>query len=392
VILNSHMDIENIPWDRYEEEVIRLRRELHRIPELAFEEYKTSAFIKEYLKSLGYKPTECNKTGVYADTGDNPLIALRADIDALPIQEETGLEYASIHEGRMHACGHDSHTAMLLTAARVLKDFPPPVPVRFIFQPSEERAPGGARGMIEEGVLEGIREIYGIHVDPQLPSGTIMSRKGAFMAASDEVDIWIKGKGGHGSTPEETIDPIYLSALFITAVQSIVSRKASPLYPMVISVCSIHSGSVYNIIPDQVHMMATVRNIDEEHWKNAPLWIEDVLKGITSTHGGEYVLEYRRGYPVLKNNPDAVEFLKGISAGIFEDFVERENPIMGGEDFAYYLQNVPGAFAFIGAGGKGGHLSRLHTSTMVLDESVFIKGVKLHTAIAHRGGMIENSH
>uniref|UniRef100_A0A7C4UCI7 Amidohydrolase n=1 Tax=candidate division WOR-3 bacterium TaxID=2052148 RepID=A0A7C4UCI7_UNCW3 len=371
--------------NEYKDEVIRLRRELHRIPELAFEEFKTSEFIKKYIHSLGLKPINCNKTGLYFDIGVNPEIALRADMDGLPINEETGLQFSSIHPNKMHACGHDAHMAMLLVVSKIIIEKKLPYSVRCIFQPSEERIPGGAPGMIKEGVLNGIKRIFGLHIEPSLKTGEIITKKGAFMAASDEMDIWIKGKGGHASTPEKTQDSIYLASLFITSLQSIVSRRKDANTPLVITISSIKAGSVYNIIPEEVYMMGTVRNIDENLLEKSPFMIEKILDGITSTFDADYYLNYRRGYPVLNNDNDSVDVLKEICKGKF-DFKEIPNPIMGGEDFAYYLKNVKGCFAFLGAGGKEGKMSELHTENMNFDEDAMMNGVYIFLKLCERYG------
>ncbi len=369
----------------YKEEVVKLRRELHKIPELAFEEIKTYEFIKNYLEKLGYKTITCNKTGLYSDSGEKPELALRADMDGIPLQEKTGLPYSSINPGKMHACGHDGHMAMLLTTAKILKETNENYSVRLIFQPSEERTPGGAPGMIKEGVLKGIKYIFGLHLEPSLKTGEIITRKNEFMAASDEIDIWIKGKGGHASTPEKTQDPIYLASLFITSLQSIVSRRKNPNIPVVITISAIHSGTVYNVIPDEVHMMGTARNIDDELLEKTPFMIEEVLKGITSVFGAEYYINYRRGYPVVKNHPESVDVLRSICENKF-DFKEIKNPIMGGEDFGYYLKYVKGCFAFLGAGGKEGKMSELHTEDMIFDEDALIDGVYIFLKLCEKYG------
>lgn len=370
---------------KYKEEVIRLRRELHKIPEIAFEEIKTSSFIKDYLKKLGLKPILCNKTGIYADTGKDPIFALRADMDGIPVEEKTGLTFSSMHKGKMHACGHDGHMAMLLTTAKIIKELNKDYSVRLIFQPSEERTPGGALGMIKEGVLNGIQHIFGLHIEPSLKTGDVITKRNEFMAASDEIDIWIKGKGGHASTPEKTQDPIYLASLFITSLQSIASRKKNPNIPLVITISAIQSGTVYNVIPEEVHMMGTVRNIDDELLEKSPFLIEDVLKGITSIFNAEYYMNYRRGYPVLRNHPESVDVLKDICEGSF-DFKEIKNPIMGGEDFGYYLKQVKGCFAFLGAGGKEGNMSELHTEKMDFDEDALTNGVYIFLRLCERYG------
>ena len=368
---------------KYFSEIVSLRRHFHQNPELAFKEFETSKFIQHYLKDLGYIPEVKNKTGITADLNKgNTLVALRADMDALPIEEKTGLEFSSRNKGVMHACGHDAHMAIALGTAKILKELHPEVGVRFIFQPSEERTPGGAKGMIEEGCLEDVTEIFGLHMYPDIEIGSIMTRPGVFMAAADEIDIEIRGKGGHASTPQKTVDPIYLSGLFINAVQSIVSRKSSPVKPMVITISSIHGGNIYNIIPDVVTMKGTVRNTDSDHWEKCPEWIEEILIGTVKSLGGNYNLNYKRGYPILKNDPDSVKYLLKQANGIFKESIIREEPIMGGEDFSYYLQNKPGAFCFIGSGNKNlGITAGLHTDKFTIDENALLYGVVLFISL-----------
>ncbi len=359
--------------------IIRIRRELHKYPELAFEEKHTHKFIKNELKSLGLKPKRINKTGIIADIGKGyEKIGLRADMDALPINEETDVPFKSLNNGVMHACGHDTHMAMLLGAAKLIINNRVKRPVRLIFQPSEERTPGGARGMIEEGVLDGISEIFGIHIDPEIEFGILQIKSGALMASPDEMDIIFRGSGGHASSPNITEDLIYISSLFINEIQGIVSRKKDPVKPVVISICSIHGGSTYNVIPTEVKLKGTVRTINKESWRNIPKWIENILKSISSSHGVKYEFLYKRGYPVLVNNEEKTKKLINIAKRIFRKIELMNYPIMGGEDFAYYLEKVPGAFAFIGGGNKKKRISsKLHTPNFKIDEDALPLGTAL---------------
>ncbi|TEU00051.1 MAG: amidohydrolase [Candidatus Stahlbacteria bacterium] len=365
--------------------IIRIRRELHKHPELAFEEKWTHNFISDELKSLGLKPIKINKTGIIVDIGKgNNKIGLRADMDALPINEENELPFKSINNGVMHACGHDTHIAMLLGCAKLLTLNPVERPVRLLFQPSEERTPGGAKGMIEEGVLEGVSEIFGIHIDPEIEIGSLSIRSGVMMAAPDEMDIKITGTGGHAAEPHKTNDVIYATSLFINEIQGLVSRKSEPTKPVVISICSIHGGSTYNIIPINVRLKGTVRTIDKESWQNIPQWIDDILKGISLSYGIEYELLYKRGYPILKNDEKKTKKLTCIAQGIFKNVEIMDDPVMGGEDFAYYLEKIPGSFAFIGgANKKKGIYSKLHTPHFIIDEDALPMGAALLYALAN---------
>ncbi len=359
--------------------IINTRRELHKHPEPAFKENWTHDFIKKELKVLGLKVITLNKKGLIADISKGKKrIALRADMDALPIKEENSLPYKSQNEGYMHACGHDTHMAMLLGTAKLLSEEKNPPPVRLIFQPSEEKIPGGAKGMIAEGALKGISEIYAIHIEPESEVGTMTLKSGVMLAAADEMEITIKGKGGHAAEPHKTIDPIYASALFINQTQSLVSRKADPKSPFVISICTINGGTAFNIIPEEVKMLGTVRTIEKELWQKAPEWIGNILKALKVSYNIDYELAYQRGYPILKNDPAKTEKLVKIAKGLFKNIEFMESPIMGGEDFAYYLQEVPGTFVFMGGANKRkGIHSKLHTAGFNIDEDALPLGSAL---------------
>ena len=365
--------------------IIEIRRELHKHPELAFEEKWTHKFISKELKALSLYPVNINKTGIIVDIGKgNNKIGLRADMDALPINEENELPFKSINNGVMHACGHDTHMAMLLGAAKLLTLNSVERPVRLLFQPSEERTPGGAKGMIEEGVLEGVSEIFGIHINPEIEIGSLSIRSGVMMASPDEMDIKITGTGGHAAEPHKTNDVIYATSLFINEIQGLVSRKSEPTKPVVISICSIHGGSTYNIIPTNVRLKGTVRTIDKESWQNIPQWIDDILKGISLSYGIEYELLYKRGYPILKNDEKKTKKLICIAQEIFKNIEIMDDPVMGGEDFAYYLEKIPGSFSFIGgANKKKGIYSKLHTPHFIIDEDALPMGAALLYALAN---------
>jgi len=364
--------------------IINIRHKLHKHPEPAFEENWTHDFIEKQLKDLSYKPKTLNKTGLIADIGKGKKrIALRADMDALPIEEKTSVPYKSQNKGFMHACGHDTHMSMLLGAAKLLSEMKNPPPVRLLFQPSEEKTPGGAKGMIEKGALKGITEIYAIHIEPGTEIGTLMLKPGVMLAAADEMTITIKGKGAHAAEPHKAIDPIHVSALFVNQIQGLVSRKSDPKSPFVISICAINGGTAFNIIPDEVRMKGTVRTIEKELWQKAPEWIGDILKGLNISSGIDYELIYQRGYPILKNDPEKTKKVTKIAKGIFKNIEIMESPIMGGEDFAYYLQEVPGTFVFLGtANKKKGIYSKLHSPDLNIDEDALPSGTALLYSLA----------
>ena len=364
--------------------LIKIRRHIHQYPELAYEEYETSNYIQQKLEELKIPFKKAAKTGIIADIkrDGQKLIALRADIDALPILEENDIPYKSRNPGKMHACGHDAHTSMLLGAARILKDIKKGPNVRLLFQPSEEKLPGGAPSMIQDGALKGVDEIYGIHVAPDISVGTIKTRQGIMMASADEMDIKIIGKGGHASSPNKAVDPIYISSLFINSVQSIVSRLSSPLSPVVITISAINGGNIYNVIPKMVEMKGTVRTIDDDTHKLVIKKIKKVLNYITGMYGAKYELDYRIGYPTLINHKYGAEKFRMVSRG-FLTLRMMKTPIMGGEDFAWYLKECKGAFAFIGVRNEGkGIVYPLHHPKFNIDEDILPYGAELLVKLA----------
>jgi len=366
--------------------MVKIRRHIHQYPELGYQEYKTSDFIKKKLEELKIPFRGAAKTGIIADIkrDGKKKIALRADIDALPIQERNDIPYKSRNSGKMHACGHDAHTTMLLGAARILKGIKKGPDVRLLFQPSEEKLPGGAPSMIKDGALKGVEEIYGIHVGPDIPIGTIKTKADIMMASADEMDIRIIGKGGHASSPNKAIDPIYISSLFINSVQSIVSRLSSPLSPVVITISAVNGGNIYNVIPENVDMKGTVRALSDNTHKMVIRMIKKLLKHITAMYGAKYNLDYRIGYPVLINSEGGVEKFKDVSGG-FLRFKMMENPMMGGEDFAWYLRECKGAFAFIGVRNeKKGIVYPLHHPKFNIDEDVLPYGAALLVKLASK--------
>lgn len=342
--------------EQHFDEMVEIRRYLHENPELSYEEVETPKFIAEYHNQLGHEVrTNVGGNGVVAKlVGGLPgkTVALRADFDALAITEQTELPYASKHKGRMHACGHDGHTATLLVLAKVLNKMKEQIEgtIVFIHQHAEEIAPGGAIAMINDGCLDGVDAIYGTHLWATEPAGTLMINSGALMAAADAFDITIQGKGGHGSEPQNTKDSILIGAQFVTNVQQVVSRRVNPLKPAVVSVGHFEALNPFNVIADSVFMKGTARMFDAETRDLIEKDIEDVLKATCSFFGATYEYEYRRGYPPVINHKEHAEEIVKLAKNVpTVTDIHICEPIMGGEDFAYYLENIPGAFFFTGA-------------------------------------------
>ena len=370
--------------------IVKMRRDFHKHPETGFEETRTSSVIAEELKRLGlYVQTGIAKTGVVGTLevdGASSTVAFRADMDALPITEENSLEFKSQNEGVSHACGHDANMAMLLGAVKLMEQLKGKLKrnVKFIFQPCEEQHPGGAKMMVEEGVLKNVDEIYGLHIEPNIQSGIFGLRAGSTMAATDRIVITIIGKGGHASTPHLCVDPIVIAAEVILAIQSIVSRKINPLSPCVISLCQISGGTSFNVIPDRVKIIGTVRTLAKELRYRMPMLIEDTIKGITSLNNATYQFEYLKGHPPLSNPQQQVDFVQNKIIELFGNkSVENIDPKMGGEDFSYYLEKIKGAFIFLGSGSlEKGTNHPLHSSRFLLDEDVLYMGPALFAYVA----------
>ncbi|WP_394236940.1 M20 family metallopeptidase [Niallia oryzisoli] len=348
-------------------EMVDIRRHLHQHPELSFEEVETPKYIAAFHEKLGHEVrTGVGGRGVVATLRGGkpgPTVALRADFDALPIQEENDVPYKSKVDGVMHACGHDGHTASLLGLAKVLNQMQEDLQgnVVFIHQHAEELPPGGAIAMIEDGCLDGVDVIFGTHLWATCPLGEIGYRTGPFMAAPDRFDIKIQGYGGHGSQPELTKDSIVIAGQLIGNLQQIVSRKVSPLDTAVVSVCSIEAKNPYNIIADTVSMTGTVRTFTEDVRTFVEKEIDRVTKGTCLVSDADYTYTYTRGYPPTVNHKEETELLAEV-AGLAPavESVKEYAPQMGGEDFAYYLQHVKGTFFFTGAEKAGRESSYPH--------------------------------
>lgn len=340
-------------------EITDWRRDFHAHPEILFDTHRTAGIVAEKLESFGCDEvvTGLGRTGVVAlihgrSLASGKVIALRADMDALPINEKTGLDYASETPGKMHACGHDGHTAMLLGAAKYLaetRNFDGTVAV--IFQPAEEGG-GGGREMVEDGIMErfGIEEVYGMHNWPGMPVGSFGIRPGPFFAAADLIRIDVHGKGGHAAKPHETIDPTVIASQIVLALQTIASRNADPIHQLVVSITSFETDSTaFNVIPSKVLLKGTVRTLDPALRDLAERRIEEIAGGIASAMGAEATVEYQRNYPVMINSEEQTEFAADVAKKVSGDCAEAPL-VMGGEDFAFMLNARPGAYILVGNG------------------------------------------
>jgi hippurate hydrolase len=339
------------------------RHDIHRQPELGYQEERTAATVAARLREFGVDEVVegVGKTGVVGliRAGEGPAIALRADMDALPIVEETGLPYRSRNHGVMHACGHDGHTAMLLGAARYLaesRNFAGTVVL--VFQPAEE-ALAGAQAMIDDGLFERfpVQAIYGVHNMPGLPTGTIALSPGPVMAAADSFSIHVRGRGGHGAIPQLTADPVIAAATMVGALQSIVSRNLDPTNALVISVTTIHGGEAFNVIPDSVELGGTVRQFDSAVGAMVRRRMKEVIEGVAAAHEVTVELTYNEGYPPTCNHEAETAFARAVAGEILGGEAPPQPMIMGSEDFSFFLDAKPGAYAFVGNGDGEGCVS-----------------------------------
>jgi amidohydrolase len=342
-------EIENL-----KDTIISTRRDIHKHPELAFDEHRTSKLVAERLESMGIKiQTGVGKTGVVGTlngTQDGKTIALRADMDALPMQETSNISYKSINAGIMHACGHDGHTAMLLGVAEALSKHADKLKgtVKFLFQPAEE-GQGGARYMIEDGALKSVDEIYGLHLWNYQKYGTIGVKPGPIMAAADIFKITIQGKGGHGAAPQGTKDAVVIAAHLIQTLQTIVSRNTNPIESTVVTVGQINGGYNFNIIADSVTLKGTTRAYTEENRQLIKERMAEIISGTEQTFSAKIDFEYEDGYPPTINDPATTEKLLTAAKNIVGDYAGEPYLSMGGEDFSYFLQKVPGCFFLVGS-------------------------------------------
>ena len=364
-----------------------LRQDLHAHPELGFEEERTSGIVARLLEEAGIKVHRgLGKTGVVGiirgRLGEGTTVGLRADMDALPITEITGKPYASETPGKMHACGHDGHTAMLLGAAKYLaetRNFAGSVAV--IFQPAEEGG-GGGNEMVKDGMMErfAIEKVFGMHNMPGLPLGEFALRPGPIMAATAEFTITVKGRGGHAAMPHGTIDPVVIASQLVGALQTIASRSVDPVESVVVSVTKFHAGDAYNVIPETAEIAGTVRSLKKEVARKAEERVRALCAGLAAAHGAEIKVDYDANYPVTFNNPEEAVFAGDVASGVAgEKQVQRAMaPVMGGEDFSYMLEARPGAFIFIGNGDSAG----LHHPAYDFNDEVISHGVSYWVKLA----------
>ena len=370
---------------QYADEFIEVRHHLHANPELSYKEFKTSKFVQSKLTSFGIAFEVIATTGIVGIIkGKNPdsrVIALRADMDALPIQEENEVEYKSKNPGVMHACGHDVHTTILLGAAKILNELKNEWEgtVKLIFQPGEERNPGGASYMIKEGVLENPRPqgIFGLHVHPGLDLGKLSFRKGRVMASADELYITVRSKGGHAAAPHLTADTILVASQLIISLQQVISRNNNPTSPSVLSICSIQGGHTTNVIPSEVKLMGTFRAMDEKWRTKAHELIRNQAKGIAEATGAEIDLHIDIGYPTVDNDPALTETAWQLANTYMgKENVSETEMRMGAEDFGYYTQVIPGCFYRLGVRNKEkGIIHNVHTPQFNIDERAIETGM-----------------
>ena len=361
------------------EQLVAWRRDFHQYPELGFQETRSAARVAEELEELGYEVTAgIARTGVIADRGSGlPVIAVRADMDALPIQEENDVPYTSQNPGVMHACGHDAHTAIALGVATLLADTDFPGTLRFLFQPAEEtqdeEGKSGAQRMIEDGVMENVSAVLALHVDSSVPVGRIVTKEGPSSAGVDTFQASILGEGGHGAYPHTVVDPIHIAGHVILGLHAIVSRKLHPREPAVISIGSIHGGQADNVIPEQVEVTGTIRYLEPRVQEQLHAEIERAL-GIAATMGGDYTLQIVRGYPPTSNDPEIIRLLERVGARLLgADRVQTGQLEMGSEDFGYYGLLVPSAMFGLGCRIDGDE-RRHHSPRFDIDDRCLPEG------------------
>ncbi len=363
--------------------LIEIRRHIHSHPELSGQEYKTAAYVAGVLSSCGLQVEELvGKTGVVGELSphshDPRILAIRADMDALPIQERTDLEFASRQIGIMHACGHDVHTTVGLGTAMVLAQLGDAIPgrVRFLFQPAEETAQG-ASWMIRDGVMEGVSAILGLHTFPTILGGSVGIRYGALTAAADDIEVTIIGESGHGARPHEAIDAIWIASQVITTLQQAISRTQNPLRPVVLTFGQIQGGRAPNVIADHVKLSGTVRSLHPETRENLPNWIEQIVANVCQPYGAKYDINYRRGVPSVIND----HFLTQITEAATEEAWGSDRlqiiqePSLGAEDFALYLEHAPGTMFRLGVGSPDQPNYPLHHPKFQVNESAILTGV-----------------
>lgn len=380
---------ENLIRDVHDE-VIRWRRHIHANPDLSFQEKPTADFIARELANLPEltisRPLENSVVAVLQGEKPGPMWALRADIDALPLQEESGEAFSSTKPGVMHACGHDAHTAMLMGAAKVLCHLRSQLcgSIKFIFQPAEEVPPGGARELVENGVVDYVEKIFGLHVFPTSPTGNITLKEGVYVASSDNFNITIFGRGGHGSMPQFCIDPVVIGAEVVTALQNVVARNLDPINAPVLTIATFQAGDSYNVIPDSARLAGTVRTHNQQVREQVPQLVQRIVEGVVSAHGARCEIRWQQGYAVGNNHADTNAIAKAAIAAHFEEGTLQlaDRALFGSEDFSSYQEKVPGTFLFIGCGNEEkGAVWNVHNPHFRIDEAALAVGVKTHVAL-----------
>ena len=368
--------------DSFNHELINIRRHIHSHPELSGLENQTAILISGFLKNLGWKVTESvGRTGVVADYGPNEkgFIGLRVDMDALPINENTNLSFSSKIDGVMHACGHDLHICIGLGVAKIIKDLKLKYGTRIIFQPAEEIA-SGAKWMINDGVTNGLKKILGVHVFPELYAGTIGIKEGSLTAAAGELSVEIIGKSGHGARPHEGVDAIWVASKVISGIQEAITRKLDPLDPVVVTFGRINGGNAYNILSEKVNLLGTVRCTNAKLFKSMDDWLNFNISSIANSCGAEAKIKFREITPPVNNNFEINKVLRSSAIELLgqENVIELQKPSLGAEDFAEFLNEVPGSMFRLGVSGKRG-CAPLHSSEFNPDEKAISLGIKVIT-------------
>ncbi len=371
-------------------QMIALRRDLHRHPELAWGERESAERVRVAVRDLGLEVRTLAGTGLVAELPGQqpgPFIALRADLDALPVHEATGLEFSSIRPGVMHACGHDAHSAMLFGAAALLLERPPPLPVRLLWQPAEETGTG-AQVLVEHGVLDGVAAIFGGHVDNRYPAGMLVVSEGAVNASTDGFRITLEGRGGHGARPHEAVDAVLAAAALVGALQTIVSREVDPAEPAVLSVGSLRAGQAMNVIAETAALEGTLRALTPAVRERLRRSLVRVAEGVGATYGCQVQVAMLSGTPAVINTPDMTALAR--EAALLARGQSQVTPMvgvnLGGEDFGWYLERVPGAFVRFGAGRPGQRMAAAHSSRFDLDEGCLSAGAAWMAAVARLAG------
>ena len=366
-------------------ELVAIRRHLHAHPELSGNEHQTAALVAGELRGLGWRVQEgVGRTGVLAELGppQGPTVALRVDMDALPVEERTGLPYASVHQGLMHACGHDIHTTVGLGVARILAPLAELLTarVRLLFQPAEETAQGAA-WMLADGAMEGVEALFGVHVFPSLAAGSIGVRSGSLTAAAGELEVEVLGEGGHGARPHQSTDAIWIAARVVSGLQEAISRRLDALHPVVVSFGRIEGGKAFNVIADHVRLLGTVRCLDLELHAKLPQWIEDTVKALCEGHGGEARVRYRCISPPVHNDPELTQLVAEAATELLgrSQVQWLEQPSLGAEDFAELQRDTLATMFRLGVAGPQG-CTPLHSNSFAPDERCLAVGVEVLSA------------